>query len=384
MIHTLPLCLLFLLFLSSSSSQCSVRTSEVGNDIFKAFQKANCQNPTIYVDKNANCTGQLVGNRQKRLKIVGTNVEIGNSLIIHDFAFASLSGLNFGQSPDRRAISITNGTVSIDGCNFVGGTRNGGGVESDSELFINHCFFRGNAASQGGGIFGTSDIWINYSTFSFNSVVDGGGVYGQRIFVNSSYFYHNQANYGGGIWGRSLVVADNTTFYLNQVTNGDGAAVWTNEIRLYSSRIHRNRARTGKGGGVFVAVTSKDSNVVILDTVICENESEGDGAGVAIISYPEILVLNLKNITSYDNNSKNNGGFLSIDAKVKLTILDSLNSSRDSAAGNGGSISFISLQPHQNTFGGILVTNCTFASCSASLGGGVFIILIRAKTTLLP
>ena len=135
-------------------------------------------------------------------------------------------------------------------------------VSSSTDLFVNHCVFRGNSADDGGAIKqggnNTYTFWLRVDdcTFQDNTATNkyGGAIYGDeisstggsvRLQVDNSTFTGNTASQGAAISGAcsttSSLCCGSTSYsyiYLNQTTiaNNNGAyAVYNNAYKANNS-----------------------------------------------------------------------------------------------------------------------------------------------------
>ncbi|HSA59373.1 MAG TPA: choice-of-anchor Q domain-containing protein [bacterium] len=178
-----------------------------------------------------------------------------------------------------------------------GSEGNGGGINTDGDLYVRESSILRNVAGGGGvggGISGTGSEYtvIDRSTIADNVAADndGGGIYfdnSQTIITNSTISgnialgdQHNSAStdsQGGGIWHDEALTMTNCTVVGNRA-DGDGGGIYVNSdsdanIILSNVTITGNTADAneggfsgGEGGGVF-----NDQGVLLTNSIIAGN-----------------------------------------------------------------------------------------------------------------
>lgn len=195
-------------------------------------------------------------------------------------------------------------TVTIKGSSVVSDNRadRGGGMYANIKSVIkvnsNSNIMNNAASSYGGGIYagGTSKVTVDSSAISGNSsVITGGGIYfsGSSVTVNSSMISDNKAaEYGGGIYsiGGTLTVSGGSKISVNKANNsGGGVHVTSNTVFIMEGgEFTGNIASGGNGGGIF----ADSSTVTIKNGKISDNTAVNNGGGIYTNDLTKLTVLN--------------------------------------------------------------------------------------------
>ena len=264
------------------------------------------------------------------------------------------------QTYRNRAISISNGNVSISSSNFSGCavTRSYGGAISIS---------RGN-------------VTITNSYFSNNMVIGqgyGGGavsVYdsGLGVTIVNTYFSNNTATGSGGAVcvSRGELTLVNTYFKSNRASvndndyGGAGGAIYisTGGMNITNSYFRDNAAEGSHGGAIYV---QSERGVTITNSYFIGNLAEGRGwcGGVVFIENGiDGGGLNLFRSHFCDNIAGGSGGAIYISRGV-LTAVNSYFSDNMSGRGYGGA----AIRVHS---GGVSILDSYFSDNTTGTSGG--------------
>lgn len=169
-------------------------------------------------------------------------------------------------------------TAEVIGSTFTGNVSNGRNGTSgngaglyyfgDGTIMIDSSTFTGNTANFGGGLRllgrgGATQIVRNSTVTGNTARDDGGGIVGDVIEITNTLVANNTADNGGGLY---LV--------------GDGDKVELSAI-VETSTIRDNMATESNGSGGAVAGID-DMDIVIRDSRIVGNRSQGNGGGIAV------------------------------------------------------------------------------------------------------
>ena len=265
------------------------------------------------------------------------------------------------QTYRNRAISISNGNVSISSSNFSGCavTRSYGGAISIS---------RGN-------------VTITNSYFSNNMVIGqgyGGGavcVYdnGLGVTIVNSYFINNTATGSGGaffVFGGELTLVS-TYFKSNRASvndndyGGAGGAIYvsTGGMNITNSYFSDNAAEGSHGGAIYV---QSERGVTIINSYFIGNIAEGRGwcgGAVFIENGMDGGGLNLFHSHFCDNMAGGSGGAIYISRGV-LTATNSYFNDNISGRGYGRAAIYV------YNSGGVIIVNSYFSDNTTGTGGG--------------
>ncbi len=180
-------------------------------------------------------------------------------------------------------------TASISGLTVSGGHADeGGGINNQGTLTINHAAIVGNSAVRwGGGIsswLGTTRI--NNTTVAQNSAdVWGGGIAdysGHMLLTNSAIFGNSAGVFGGGLYGSlGEITANNVTFSENSADMGGALCVFgvLTAATLTNTTVSGNSARL-EGGGVYALMgTPVLHNSIVAGNSLTGGSTPSDVAG---------------------------------------------------------------------------------------------------------
>ena len=158
-------------------------------------------------------------------------------------------------------------TAVISGVTIQGGygsAHDGGGIDNEGALTIDHVRVTQNhAALLGGGIYNASSLVVRDSTIDFNTAPGpGGGLFNEATAdIRRSLFAFDTADYGGGIDNyRVMTIVDSTITGNEALSNAGGIYAVENSdavTNVYSSTsayndADRDRQGAGSGGGVYI------------------------------------------------------------------------------------------------------------------------------------
>ncbi|WP_312429038.1 right-handed parallel beta-helix repeat-containing protein [Lacrimispora sp.] len=223
----------------------------------------------------------------------GSQIIVDNSTISANRASYNGGGL----------CTLEGSTVTIKGDSVVSDNRanRGGGMYANIKGVIkvnsNSNIMNNIASSYGGAIYagGASKVTVDSSAISGNSsVISGGGIYfsDSSITVNSSMISDNKAaEYGGGIYsiGGTLTVSGDSNIVVNKADNsGGGVHLTSNAVFLMEEgEIIGNIASGGNGGGIF----ADSSTVTIKNGKISDNTAVKNGGGIYTNDLTKLSVL---------------------------------------------------------------------------------------------
>jgi predicted outer membrane repeat protein len=215
-----------------------------------------------------------------------------------------------------KQVSISGVTIQsgIAGDGF--GSTGGGILVNDSDLTIDHCIIRGNAAfAAGGGVaisggtltvidctlsenfanFGGGGIYASFATVTIkdsvvsgNSALSGGGVFltNGTLTVHQSTISGNSALWGtgGGVFAfESTLTVDGSTIDGNVAAYGGGIYAEVCTLKMKDSSISGN---LGGGGGLWAYLSSAD----IKRSMLNDNDSFGIVNGFSSIHVMQTVV----------------------------------------------------------------------------------------------
>jgi CSLREA domain-containing protein len=246
----------------------------------------------------------------------------------------------------ERVMEIHGATVEIDNVVLKGGNHPdwGGGIyNNEGMLSLYGSYLQGNSANAGGGLYNNNGtVVLNDTAVTGNGgTLGGGGLLnsnGTMTVINSSMEFNASSGGSGGAIansGGTLVITGTTVLELNTAAF-DGGGVYNNagtvevhnsalidntasqhggglandagQITIQNSSLTRNQGLGGDGGGVY----SRDGgHIFIAQSDIRDNESDGDGGGIAAFSNDALHITH----TRIENNKTTNlgdGGGISI------------------------------------------------------------------------
>ncbi|MBN1976087.1 MAG: tandem-95 repeat protein [Anaerolineae bacterium] len=182
-------------------------------------------------------------------------------------------------------VTMTNSTVQGNEAGLMGG---GIFVTGSGNVRLEDCTVSGNEAHSGGGLFGyttASTLQVVRCEISDNSVSGyGGGIYSQSdLYIETSSVFNNVAGQNGGginssgtIWMASSTVNDNSAG-----RNGGGIAHNASDAMTLTNVTVSGNSADRDGGGIYAAALECLDSVTIADnTADADGDGSGDGGGI--------------------------------------------------------------------------------------------------------
>ena len=172
---------------------------------------------------------------------------------------------------------------------------------------------RAPSAQDGGGIFATgSQLTLQNVVLTNNTAGDDGGglfVNNSTLFINDSRITGNSASDGGGIFTRDSNVVISDSIISNNTTE-------------------TTTSSGDDGGGIYV----RGGSASILNTSIIENNANDEGGGIFVRQ----STFTLSNSTVSGNNVGDDGGGINVDFQANASIIHSTFSNNTSGRIGGG------------------------------------------------
>lgn len=265
----------------------------------------------------------------------------------------------------------------------------------------------GGAVSFEGWTASADSLTITDVTFDGNRTTSGGssnGYYGGAVFtrdidtvtISGSTFTSNWSYYSGGavaVYGGDTLTITDSTFTDNETMYDDGAAVFVKQVdtaTISGSTFLRNEANH-VGGAVH---TENTDSVSIDDSTFIENTAERTG-GVRVQDAFDLSVTNslferngsannagaldirgrfptqaVVDGTTFDSNAAGGeGGAISVNGSVDLSLRHSVLSNNDAAGRGGGAIAVIAA-PNLYATGSLTVADSTISGNHVQGDGG--------------
>lgn len=257
-----------------------------------------------------------------------------------------------------------------------------GGNRSDA-LELSGVEVAGNYSTQDGGGVSASNlasVYVGNSNFHDDTVgnaglgdISGGALKiadtAQTTIADSAFRDNSSVEWGGAVFLKDSGVTriSGSTFERNSSGTNAGGAI---EVDIddstlpgaiyFTSSVFRDNSSTSGAGGA-VRVTDNDDTVSFASVTFDGNStgtSSGGGLNISFQSGPVFLT----DITALDNLAGSSGGFLRVSDFSSTLTIERLNSQRNVAASDGGSI--------KQTSGSLDVSDSTFSDDSVGLDGG--------------
>ncbi len=294
----------------------------------------------------------------------GTTIFDGNNAdrVLH------VDPTGLGVALDLRDVTVTKGSSDA-----------GGGLRAANGLTrIQDSVFRANSATGSGGAIQADlgTLRVLTSTIENNDAGasgQGGGIYVDLVAltIQGSTIENNTAQEGAGLYNYygSATVQDTDVIRNTTVgTDTYGAGIYSeggNLIIEAGSEIAYNHAETtdggGEGGGIWVY---DETRLVILDSWVHHNESDGAGGGVYADGYGTYV---RDSIIEYNTAGGHGGGF---HVYGDLILVDSrlqFNHSADTSDGGGGVYA-------EGDYAGLVISNTlVYSNTTDGYGGGVYL-----------
>lgn len=274
-----------------------------------------------------------------------------------------------GHSVTLTQLTIANGKAQGPG---------GGGIFSvNSTLVLNAVAVQGNSTTQWGGgvhVYASLDrkLVIQGSRIEGNSAAEyGGGIYsaGATTEISDSLITGNSASTCAAIsnsWTQTDRVSTmhivNSIVEKNLATGTGGTGGLCNdhpsELTLANSLVSGNLGTGYQGGGI-----KNEGFMLIENSTISENSTDGDGGGIANTG-----TLTITHSTISNNTAPHGGRGGAIVNSYATLALDHCTITGNSAAGDGGGVYVWGTDNH------ITIYNCTFSGNSAVHSGGAMLL----------
>nr|WP_018220409.1 hypothetical protein [Salinispora pacifica] len=235
--------------------------------------------------------------------------------------------------------------------NIAGGS--GGGIANNGTTHIHASNVRHNtAASAAGGVASSGVLEISKSSIHANAAMDGGGVTSSgTVRIGHSRISSNRARGSGGglfVMSGTGFVADSsvTANIAGDVVGGIIASVGV-QMTIRSSVIAENVAEAGIVGGLGV---DEDASVVVMDSIVKNNNGSGNGGGVY-----NIAELVLRNTKVFGNQSGDQGGGIYNEASATLTLFGAKVAKNIAVTDGGGIFNEVGGTVELNTATGTVV-----------------------------
>ena len=222
-------------------------------------------------------------------------------------------------------------------CTFLANVAEsfGGGLYSrNASPTVLYSAFLNNEATSGGGVYGAEGtLLVMDSTFIGNTVSNsGGGLYFSNGTgtVFGSTFSGNTANLGGGLSFFSLgQIRDCKVTGNHAVANGGGLYI-RSEATLFRTLVQGNSAAQN-GGGVYIS----SSSPWVVGCQVLGNQAALSGGGVFVSQGGGSAHLVLQNSVLADNTAGNYGGGLATDSSDWTDVFNCTIASNTAAIGGG-------------------------------------------------
>jgi hypothetical protein len=235
------------------------------------------------------------------------------------------------------------GLITLDGnnTNRIFNVSQTNPEDQTSILIKNITLTRGFAPVDfGGAIVGSNAVVITLDNVLINNsraAISGGAVAmnaGTFLNVARSAFRNNTAQSGGAMAIRSRTVIESSQFSLNTASSTGTAGI-------------------GEGG----AIQSYDSDLFIRDSQFSFNLGRRGG-----VIYKQSALLVVENSRLVDNSANEDGGAIFVESNTGVRVFNSTFERNVAPNGEGGAL---------QSFGNIIVRQCTFNNNRAQVGGAV-------------
>jgi CSLREA domain-containing protein len=225
-----------------------------------------------------------------------TNVNVSNNTVTSNDAPVTGAGINNAGTLTMIGGTIQNNSVT----NTGGGVASGGGIYNSGTLTMTGTSVAQNTASVGGGIYSVGTTTLNGVTIRLNSAIDGGGVVNAGtgfMTIHNSTIQANQAGEdGGGLYNGALdgtsngtMTITNSTIFGNTGGISGGGILNENNGKLYlsASTVVDNNSSASNGAGIR-AISSSDT---FVKNSIFANISDNDCSGSGITAQGVNMVI---------------------------------------------------------------------------------------------
>jgi len=280
------------------------------------------------------------------------------------------------------------------------------GVTDGAAVNMELC--RRNIADNGGGVYFNpagndskisicSDAAIEYNVARISagssSVAatsgSGGGLYVNRgilILAGGNISGNIAQTNGGGLFLAAQAALQDDTIIDTQIDNNMAGFILNSGVAIRS-------ARDGFGGGVYFEVTESDAQETLIiggDSEISGNEAGGDGGGIWLVRFDEVILNN--NVEINENAAgRYGGGIFFAPGSGTLTINNNVTINGNASAQDGGGVylgsgelvindGLINDNTAENHGGGVYISDAqvvmnggTIGTNQATRGGGVYL-----------
>lgn len=363
---------------------------------------ATCSAGAVLVSDDTQLQAAIASSGDDSIICVTADITLSSTLLIDDTTI-TLEGREVGgRDPElsgdyaRRIINAdftdnaSDDTLTVRDLVLVAGRASGqggavllrGGNRSDALVMAGVEVAGNYSTDDGGGVSATnlSSVHVEASNFHDDTVglASAGDISGGALKVantahttiRDSYFRDNSSvEWGGAVLlnDAGVVRITGSVFERNvSGTNAGGAieididdTTLPGSVYITSTLFSQNSSTSGPGGGV--RVTDNDDTVT-FDTVTFDRNSTGSNSGGGLSISSQSGPVFLTDVTATDNSAGSSGGFLRVSSMTSALTIDGLDSRRNEAVSDGGSV--------KQTSGSLAVRNSTFVDDSAGVDGG--------------
>ena len=280
-------------------------------------------------------------------------------------------------------ISLSGGTVYLDGIYVTNGTGNpsgnstnlygiGGGILLSGDLELTHCYFLYNAANYGGAVLLLKgSLTMEDCLFQNNySAYAGGAIYQPNnhttLSANACTFRANSSGDTGGAFSANLANTSSLKeclFEENSAARGGAVEVtFGARVTCTNSQFRGNNA-SYLGGVLFVNGSKSTFTAVNCDfeenTQCCQEN--GVGGGVGVVAYEALLKFDRCHF-NYNSTEKRGGCLLIVDADMAADRSDFT----ENTAGSGGALYLAREEINTSLY----LTDCDLLRNEAAYYGG--------------
>ena len=346
---------------------------------------------------NGNCSS-LVTIQNGELWLESIFLSHNSTCIFVDGRFANLIGqdLTIAQCGNHNikggGVRIQEGRANIQQSKISGALAlNGAGIFVDHGVVkLKDVLLTDNIALMGSGLFAQNSEVSMHNTRIIGNETKSGGFGAGLVFKEGNLVELNQIaiqnnhsqGHGGGIYVLSTEQPNQLTLKQSTIqsntasfdtSSGGGIyATGANHLLIQNSVIQDNTASL-QGGGLFLE--NMGHEILIMDSKIAKNRArDGDGGGIYVLaSTPDkAAMLRLKRVILEDNRAQIQGGAIALGTVKQpygsLEVIESQlrrNQSISSQVGAGGAISYISQPPFT-----LKIQSSIFEYNAAEMNGG--------------
>jgi hypothetical protein len=183
--------------------------------------------------------------------------------------------------------SVYSGTrASLGALTIHGGNSQwGAGIYNGGTLFLDRVTMRDNTGRAGAAVYNAGTMTATDTTFANNTVMWNGGAiydyYGGNTTLRRCTFNNNSAGMSGGAIAKvdGDMVIEDTVVRDNVGASAGGIFTRSGSTRVVRSRVERNAATAGSGGGFFNTAYGV-TTLTLVDTQVTANTASATGGGV--------------------------------------------------------------------------------------------------------